>query len=363
MKIRKIGYILGCLFFVTLFAYSQENKVVWIVLDGVRWQEVFGGADSLLLHSKKFVYDINGMNRRYWRATKEERREALMPFIWDFAVKNGMLIGNRWKGAKMNVTNGMHFSYPGYSEMLCGFADDERINSNKKFGNPNESLLEVMNRLPDFEGKVLAFSSWDVFPYILNVERSKLPVNAGHMHSLRKEPTERERFLDILQDEMPRRWGGFRYDAFTYHYALEAMKKDFPRLIFINFLETDIFPHDGRYDHYLFSIHNSDRLIRELWEYCQSEPFYKDQTTFIVTVDHGRGNNSSDLEQWRHHSNTIPGCDETLILFFGNGVKPLGEVTGDKQYYNNQIAATVAGIFNIVYRPEEKKIGDPFPLK
>ncbi|MGI8992391.1 MAG: hypothetical protein ACR2I2_22775, partial [Bryobacteraceae bacterium] len=39
------------------------------------------------------------------------------------------------------VTNGLNFSYPGYSETLCGFADP-RIKSNDKVPNPNVTVLE-----------------------------------------------------------------------------------------------------------------------------------------------------------------------------------------------------------------------------
>ena len=30
-------------------------------------------------------------------------------------------------------------------------------------------------------------------------------------------------------------------------------------------------------------------IIRQLWEYCQQDPFYKGNTTFLITCDHGRG--------------------------------------------------------------------------
>ena len=43
---------------------------------------------------------------------------------------------------------------------------DERINSNGKHNNPNLSVLEFLQGRPGFEGRVAAFCTWDVFPFI-----------------------------------------------------------------------------------------------------------------------------------------------------------------------------------------------------
>ncbi len=63
--------------------------------------------------------------------------------------------------------------------LLTGKADDERINSNDKMNNPNVTILEKLNKSAAYEGKVAAFGSWDVFPYIINEHRSGVPVNSG----------------------------------------------------------------------------------------------------------------------------------------------------------------------------------------
>ena len=40
---------------------------------------------------------------------------------------------------------------------------------------------------------------------------------------------------------------------------------------------------------YLNAAHQNDQFIRQLWECCQQDPFYKGNTTFLITCDHGRG--------------------------------------------------------------------------
>ena len=39
---------------------KAEQKVILVTVDGYRWQELFGGADSLLINQKEFG-DVNRM--------------------------------------------------------------------------------------------------------------------------------------------------------------------------------------------------------------------------------------------------------------------------------------------------------------
>ena len=89
---------------------------------------------------------------------------------------------DRPSGARAAILNGKKFSYPGYSELLVGF-HDPRIDSNAKRPNPNSTVLEFVNRQPAMRGRVAAFGSWDVFPYIVNEERSGILVNAASLHA------------------------------------------------------------------------------------------------------------------------------------------------------------------------------------
>src|SRR5690348_15664207 len=102
----------------------RTENVIFVTLDGFRFQEFFGGAEEQLLN-KQFggVKDLNGLKDRYWRKTPEERRSVLLPFFWDKIAKDGQIFGDRSRKAICKITNGLKFSYPGYSEMLCGFAD------------------------------------------------------------------------------------------------------------------------------------------------------------------------------------------------------------------------------------------------
>ena len=116
--------------------------------------------------------------QRFWRATVPDRRMALMPFVWTTIASRGQVFGDPASDSVSQLTNGLWFSYPGYSEMFTGMADP-RINSNDKVPNPNVTVLEWLNQRPGFEGRIAAFGAWDVLPYILNVSRSTLVVGSG----------------------------------------------------------------------------------------------------------------------------------------------------------------------------------------
>src|SRR5690349_22257089 len=61
------------------------------------------------------VKDPAQVKRQYWRESEGERRTALMPFVWTTLVKQGQIYGNPELQSVASVTNGLNFSYPGYS--------------------------------------------------------------------------------------------------------------------------------------------------------------------------------------------------------------------------------------------------------
>jgi len=349
-------------FFLIFFSGSAQSsveknknpKIVLITLDGFRWQELFGGADEKLINCKKYVDDPADLKEKFWRNTPEERRSALMPFVWNEISKMGQLHGNRNYESDVNVSNTKRFSYPGYNEILTGSADDERIDSNDKVNNPNKTVLEKINNLTNYKGKVAAFGSWAVIPFIVNEERSRIPVNAGFEETKGSNLSPRELFLNELQPKVPSPWGSVRWDAFTSNYALEYMKREHPELVFISYGETDDFAHGGNYQAYLQSAHTTDALIKEIWNFTQKDAFYNDNTIFIITTDHGRG-----AKRWKKHGSSVKESNQVWLIVFGNNVQALGEIKSKEQLYSNQIAPTILQLLNQANDPEMK--GKPLP--
>lgn len=329
---------------------AAENLVL-VTLDGLRWQEVFGGVDLNLIEDERYTHEPDSLKKTYWNGQRSVRRERLFPFLWSVIASEGALVGDREQGSDMEVSNPWWFSYPGYNEILTGRADPA-IDSNARHWNSNVTFLEVLNNTEGFKNRVLAFGSWDVFPYIINTRRSHVPVNTGLSRSSSQSGpgvSEQTRWLDQVALQTPRLWSTVRLDFLTHRYAMQALKSQHPRVIFIAYGETDDFAHDGNYDRYIDAAHRTDQMLSELWIWLQSNPFYRDHTSLIITTDHGRGNT---VDGWPHHASAaamakrkikktpdgIVGSNQIWLAAIGPQIRSTGLLKGG--WKQSQIAAT-----------------------
>jgi hypothetical protein len=294
---------------------SSVQNVILVVSDGLRWQEVFRGADSAILFGDPAALGVDRelARRKYWRPTVAQRRAALMPFLWSVAAREGQLFGNRDLVSGVQVTNPMKFSYPGYNEMLTG-QPDPRIDSNEFGPNPNVTVFEWLNHQDAFAGQVAAFGTWDTFRDIFNVERSRI-----HMLTLGARPVD----VEVQRSVLP------------------YLREQKPRAVFVGFAETDDWGHEGRYDRFLDAAHAVDGYIAELWSWVQTHPRYRGRTTIIFTADHGRGRGLSD---WRHHGKDTPGSDESFIVMLGPGLRSLGERRNTSHVLGDVARATARAV-------------------
>jgi len=325
----------------------KTRNVVFVVSDGLRWQEVFTGADPVLMVDK----DVNWvappeMKARFWDDDLQKRRAKLMPFLWGTMAKEGQLFGNRTKGSLANVTNDQWFSYPGYNEMSSGVAD-AKIRSNSFGLNPNVTVYEWLNTLPELKGKVEIFGTWDTFHEIFNEGRSHLPIRAG-------------RNLVDVTDQSPRgqllrEWYEGQVpvedpdpsDALLRVVVRDHLAKTHPRVLFVGYGDTDNFAHMKRYDAFLTAAQRVDAFVGELWKVLQSMPEYKGTTTLIFTVDHGRGRGRHD---WIDHGVKQPGSDEIWMGVMGPDIPALGERENVAPVTQAQLAATIAALVGQDFR-------------
>jgi hypothetical protein len=344
------------LFSILTIAQGLKTKnIIIVTLDGVRWQEIFSGADSAILYNPEFVKDKK-VTQLFWNSDPIERRKMLFPFLWETIGVQGQLYGNRKLGSAVNCTNPYFFSYPGYNEMLAGFGDFS-VNSNEKIENPNYTVLEFINRNKEFENKVAAFTTWDTFPFILRENKSGLLVNAGRDPAIGN-LSESEIMLNELQELVQNPFGS-RYDAFTFFLAMEYLNRERPRVLFISLDETDEHTHKGHYDEYLKSAHHTDTMLAKLWSWVQSQPDYKDQTTLLITTDHGRGKKAK--MSWTRHGLHVWGSGQIWLAAIGPDTPDLGEIRFPYQVYQKQIAKTIAAFLGLNY-VQDHRIGDVIDL-
>jgi hypothetical protein len=337
----------------------ETRAVVLIVLDGLRWQEVFDGPDHALMDEKHGgAQDVKQLRKDFWRDTPTEGRQTLMPFLWSVIAKQGEIYGNQRKGSIAQVTNGMKFSYPGYNEMTTG-QPDKRIDSNEYGPNPNTTVFEWLNNKPEFHDQVAVFATWNAFNDIFNVKRSGLFVRAGWDLPWAQQLTPREQLLKTLYETTTRVEDDDAFDSFTQQDLLDYLGTHSPRVLFVGYGGTDDWAHEGKYDLVLQAAHQDDQFISELWNTMQSVPAYHDKVTFIVTTDHGRG---SGLEQWKNHDKDIDGAENIWIGVIGPDTPPLGEMANVPRVTQSQIAATIAALLGQDYRAADPRAAPPLPV-
>lgn len=332
---------------------GKSENVIFVMTDGLRRQEMFRGAEeALMTKDLGGVEEAAALKARYGRASETESRAALLPFVWRTMARNGQIFGNKAKGSEAYVTNGYFFSYPGYSETLCGYADP-RIDSNDDRPNPNVTVLEWLNQKPAFRGKVAAFGAWSVIASAVNGARGGFPANAGWAPFDALPANTIVQTINRLKNEMPRVWKDEPFDALPFETALAYLKEQKPRVLYLSLGETDEWAHTGDYEKYLEAAHRADSYLAELWATAQAMPQYRGKTTLIFSPDHGRGEGA----QWKEHGQKVPDSRYIWMAFLGPDTPAKGERTDVAAVTQNQIAATLAQFLGENYRAAVPKAG------
>jgi hypothetical protein len=271
-----------------------------------------------------------------------------MPFVWDTIARIGQLYGNRNYGNYVNVENKYWFSYPGRSEIFTGYFDSA-VNSNDYPDNPNTNVLEFIGRRPSFKGKIAAFASWNAVARILNRNRNGLFVNICGEDVNGPSLTPLQKEANLWQHTLPDIFGrDERLDAATYALAKAYLLARHPRILYIDLGDNDDFAHAGEYGDYLDAAHYADAMFRDLWNTVQKDPFYRNNTTFLIFPDHGRGIGPD----WTSHGSDITHSDETYLLALGAGIPAKGELKTSGQIYQAQYAQTIAELLGFHFSSE-----------
>lgn len=356
---------------------EEENtkKLVVITLDGVRWQEIFRGADSTLLAD----YGSEQGKELFWSEDKEIRKERL--FDTDYFANHGSLYGNRDKNSPVYVKNSHRISYPGYHEIFTGNIGG--VSSNAATENPHETLFEYINRQPDYNEvtDVQVYAMWKRMRELFRVQSSQLmlftPMQIEYgqpketislMHWMSENFRQNlegkdidefdvgyediiSTFNDLHGDLLP--FGGnilesVKTELLLYATGKEFMKKTNPKAAYFQFSMSDKFGHSGKYDEHLKSIHNVSVFIKDLIQYVENDPFYAGETSIFITTDHGRGIGGN----WKKHGSHVSRSDEIWFTLINPEEPAKGEVSDTEQYFQIQFAPTMGELIDIPYEPE-----------
>jgi phosphopentomutase len=137
------------------------------------------------------------------------------------------------------------------------------------------------------------------------------------------------------------------FDVFTYHAAWEHLKTRRPGILYIGLGETDEWGHAENYRAYLDAAHIADQWLREIWNFVQNDPEYRDRTTLFIAADHGRGDRRKD--QWTGHGQSVPDSHEIWFCVLGPGIAPRGEIAGGPPITASQFAQTIASLLGFTF--------------
>lgn len=353
---KQLFFIVGLFVCFNAAAQQKAANIIIVTTDGLRWQEVFKGMDTALANNPEFNQgSLLNLYKNYGDREEKESRRKLLPFLWTVVAKEGQLYGNRQLGNKVNNTNPYWFSYPGYSEMMTGYVDSA-INTNSYPPNPNETVLEFFNKQPAFKGRVAAFAAWEAFNRILNEDRSAVPVVAAFDDCGGKQPSTREQLINTMRSGSFKPFGDEEcLDMFTHFAAMEWLTKKKPKVLYISYGETDEWAHAGKYQYYLDAARQFDDWLKNIWEFVQADPQYKNNTVLFITTDHGRGD--ADKKQWTSHGSDVAGSGETWMAAIGPGIAAKGEINTNMQIYQQQFAQTIAGLLGYTFKANHPVAG------
>lgn len=360
-KIFFVGIIICCglLMSTDLFAQQKTENIIIITTDGLRWQELFEGIDKDIADQERFNEgEKKYIFEKYWTDHKVDRREKLFPFIWSTVVTQGQIFGNRNFKNKINTANLAWLSFPGYSELFTGFVD-EKINSNTFINNPNTNVLQFISKQKGFKNKVAAFTSWHAFAGILNKENASFPIYSAFDIYPKDDYFGNQPLINKMLQESDKPFGmGECLDVYTHFRAMDYLVNKKPRVLYIAYGETDEWAHRGQYKKYLDAAHQFDKWLKEIWDFVQSDPQYKDKTTLLITTDHGRG----ESNRWTAHERAVHGSDEIWMAVMGPDIPAKGEIKIKQQLYQEQMAQTIASLLGLHFKAKHP-IADKIDLK
>lgn len=116
-----------------------------------------------------------------------------------------------------------------------------------------------------------------------------------------------------------------------------------PHFMWVYLADVDHAGHSGIWSDYIEAIHIADSIVRVLWQKIQSDPFYKDLTTLIVTNDHGRHDDQHG--GFQNHGCGCEGCRHIEFLAVGPNI--IKDFVSYQYRYTPDIAVTASYLLGI----------------
>ncbi len=314
-----------------------ESAVILVVLDGVRWQEIFDGADRTLSRPRR----VNPAAL----ATSRELMPNLYAMIDGDGVTgandaHGLALGAPGRGAEITATGPQFISLPGYIEIFGGKPDF-------RCGR-NDCVPAPMRTIPDDVRDASGADDVSVIASWPGIARAASAGDPGFVLSAGRKLVQQEANLRadaptaalLEQGARAGAWpgeGDYRPDAFTERIALRHLAIAHPRFMFVGLGDADEYAHRSNYRGYLDALRASDAFLGDLVTTLRAMGARGQHTTLLVTADHGRAHDFVD------HGSQFPESGRIWLVAAGHDVRGRGLVSASRRYTLSDVAPHRSG--------------------
>lgn len=260
------------------FAKTEIKHVIYITLDGVRWQDVM-------------------------------QDKSKLPIFWqEHANKMNVY------GPDMMEVASIPISLPSYQSQMTGAVQACQNNEcgRVKVKTMPEHLLDSLKLKRQ---DVVVFSSWPVIGDALESKVGTVYNSVGNVAVVDPITGKPDKVMQQLNELQATRhhYHGNRMDEYTFAQALHYFKIYQPRFMWVSLVNGDNEAHDNQIDKYHAVLHQYDDYLHQLMVTLQDLHLDKN-TLVIITTDHGRGNGKN----WTSHGPELPESKATWA-FVMNG--------------------------------------------
>lgn len=298
-----------------IFAFAGNQKpikhVIYITVDGVRWQDVFN-------------------NHRY------------LQNFWDKYAKDAAIYGEPGSNKTMEVAS-IPISLPSYQSQMSGMVTP--CGNNECGGLAVETFAEALVKKAGFKkSEVASISCWEVMDNAFESRLGTAFSNHGTRPMHDPDTYEIDPVMKEINIAQAAAYPGddTRSDKYTLAQALHYFEKYKPKFLWISFGDADDYAHEGKLKEYHQTLFFYDRAFEKIIKMVKTLKL-DGETMIIITTDHGRGNGKN----WTEHDETMPEAKQTWA-FVLNGELENGVADGNLSHYSTlSIRPTVEKAFGI----------------
>ncbi|NQV38637.1 MAG: T9SS type A sorting domain-containing protein [Candidatus Marinimicrobia bacterium] len=246
------------LVFLLLFKFLVAENVVIVIIDGARYSETFGDVNHTFIPVMDSLSQFGTTLDQFYNDSLTYTSRAV-PALWCGA----------WTGVRDTIYNDGSTQYTLKPSLFEYFR--------KQTTSPPQNayyILEYVSSLwlPSFHNDY-GPDYWPTF------------ISTGSMD------------IDVLGQ------------------ALQVINNDHPQLLLVYLADVDHGGHSGNWNTYTQAIATADSIVGVLWRTIQQDTVYANNTTLLVTNDHGRHDDSHG--GFNGHGDGCNGCRHIMFLALG----------------------------------------------